>query len=101
MSAKKQSRDGEAVDEPGTEEPTEDRQPDAAPQAEAQPKPDAAPKPEAPRKQEPPPKPDPKPQVKPKPKAEADAGSAAKSEKPKTMADIMKVDLRVRRPRRR
>jgi hypothetical protein len=53
-----------------------------------------------PRKADPAPKIDAKPQAKAKSKGEAEAVSAAKPEKPKSLAEVMKVDLRVRKRRR-
>jgi hypothetical protein len=103
MSAKKPLKDGEGADESELENAAEDRQLDVAPQGDAQPKVDVPPKPEAQRKPDAPPKAEakPQPQAKPKPKVEVEPSSTAKSEKPKSLAEIMKVDLRVRRPRRR
>jgi hypothetical protein len=56
----------------------EPRKPDAAPKADAKP-------PEA------------KPQAKPKPKAEAELEAPAKPTAPKSLAEVMKFDLRVKR----
>ncbi|MFZ0771177.1 MAG: hypothetical protein WCA49_07980 [Candidatus Sulfotelmatobacter sp.] len=104
MSAKKQQKDEEAADEPELDNAAEDRQLDAAPQSDAQQKPDVAPKAEAQRKPDAPPKaeakPQPQPQAKPKPKVEAEPKSTGKPAEAKSMAEIMKFDLKIRRPRR-
>jgi hypothetical protein len=105
MSAKKQIKDGDAADDSELDNATADLPLDVAPQGDAQPKMDVPPKPDAQRKPDAPkadaPKPDIKPAIKPKSKVEPETSSAAKPEKPKSLGDIMKVDLKVRRPRRR
>jgi|GEM_PF-5275178 len=103
MSAKKQSPDGMPEDESDLEkssgesdlEKVSGGEPKAAlPQPDAHRKPDAQPKPE--------PKPalEPKPVVKPKPAAESKTASREKEGEAKTLAEIMKFDLKIRRPRR-
>ncbi len=113
MIPKKQMKDGEMVDEAEIGNAVEAAQPDKdeGQKAGVAPKPDAAVKPqEAPRKAEPakaepakaePAKPqmDPKAQAKPKPKAE-EAAVAAKPAEPKSLAEVMKFDLRAKRRRR-
>jgi len=79
MSAKK-AADGS--DELDPEKAPEEHHPEPAPQA------------EAPRK------PEPKPAGRPKPAPEPRSGSAEKPAETKTLAEIMKFDLKIRRPRR-
>ena len=100
MSAKKQMKDGEVVDDAQLDNATADPPVDVVPQGDAQSKPEVPPKADAQRKPDAP-KPDAKPVVKPKPKVEPEPSSAATPEKPKSLGDIMKIDLSVRRPRRR
>ncbi len=112
MNAKKPFNDDEAADESEPENVT-DEQVDAVSPADARPKVEAAKvdvpvKADAPRKPDAPkveakPQPQSPPPAKPKPKVEAGPGSTAASAKPgepRSMAEIMKFDLKVRRPRR-
>jgi hypothetical protein len=100
MSAKKQMKDGDAADDAQLDDATADPPVDVAPQGDAQSKPDVPPKADAQRKPDAP-KPDATPVVKPKPKVEPEPSAAGTPEKTKSLGDIMKIDLSVRRPRRR
>ena len=91
MSAKKQNTDGVSADDSDLDKlPGGDREPDPAPQAEDQRKPDPQPRPE----------PRPAPAARQKPAAESKPSSEKKETETKTLADIMKFDLKIRRPRR-
>ena len=97
MSAKKHTPDQNSDDDLGLEKSSGgQRQPDALPESEAQRKPETAPNLESK------PEPEPRPTTKPKPAAESKPGSKEKEQEgeTKTLAEIMKFDLKIRRPRR-
>jgi hypothetical protein len=95
MNPKKPVADGEPADDSEPDTGHEVAATDSPQKPASPPKPDAA----GPRKPEPTAKPDTKPQIKAKPKPDADGDSAQKPAE-KTLADIMKFDLKIRRPRR-
>lgn len=102
MNAKK--KDGDMADETEQDNAPDKPGPDAGVPAEGQartaPKADAIPKPpDAPRKPDAPPKGDAKVQPKAKPKGEAEP-AAAKPRETKSLAEVMRLDMRARKRRR-
>jgi len=97
MNAKKHTTDGDPADGDPADEPdrknvADERQPDVPPLPDVQ------------RKEAVPPKPEPKAPTKPKPEVESKPKEKPAETKTtpetKTMAEIMKFDLKIRRPRR-